>query len=65
MISIKFHFEVEVEGDKFEHIGPSNTTYQKAYQAADMVRSYYFGKIKEAEEQQKAVQEPQETPKEE
>ena len=54
-INTKFHFEVEVEGDKFEHVGPNSTTFQKAYAAADIMRSYYYGKMKEMEDQQKAV----------
>jgi len=67
MLENKFYFEVEVEKEKFQVIGPSNTTYLRAFQATDMVRAYFYGKLKEAEEQkaaadkaaQQAVEQPQ------
>jgi hypothetical protein len=57
MLSNKIHIETKIEDENFEFVCRAGCATQKAFQAADEIRSYLYGKLKEQEEQQKKAAE--------
>lgn len=54
MMNGKIHFETNVEGENFIFVCRAGCPTDKAYAAAEEIRTYLYGKLKEQQEQQKA-----------
>lgn len=63
MITQKTQLKVEIEKKEFIFQCEPDSNLMQGYQALEILRNYYLGRIKDAEEQKSNVEKVQEEPK--